>query len=324
MINHKNNYFIKLIKKIISFVSIICIIILFLYIVCIIFRFRFWEPHEYSPDRCKQDCDILVQAIQKYNNEEKNTTVKDTFMIELKNSKYASYIETLYKLHEASYYVSDIEKIHDRWGNRYEHDFKRKIVFSKGYDQKHNYNDINSLDNRDDICIPYVGKLTLVNASIEINPNNNNKITCYDRLHLFFNKEVALPTYEINLKSALTDESNVIFNEANPCIFIYYAYYNDKTPLKPGNPNDDPLGDLPIIKANDVTYGNDYNELVLKFPQGYSSINNYKKLFIPNAHYINIVGNSTYKNKVFYEKNGNPENDWAVEAPERILIKKYE
>jgi hypothetical protein len=91
--------------------------------------------------KAKQDCDTLVQAILKHNSLG-GSEVKDRYMAELKEK-----------------YISNLDEIKDVWGNRYEHDFARKAVYSKGPDGLHRDaaegGGAISDENRDDITLFY-------------------------------------------------------------------------------------------------------------------------------------------------------------------------
>jgi len=89
-------------------------------------------------DRAKQDCDTLVMCIQKYNSLE-GSIVQDQFMSELKGK-----------------YITNIDRLKDPWGNRYQNDPKKGIVYSTGPDGEHDPEaGQGSGANADDIVVPY-------------------------------------------------------------------------------------------------------------------------------------------------------------------------
>ena len=66
--------------------------------------------------KAKQDCDTIVQAIQKYNSLEK-TKVKDKYFKEIKGK-----------------YIKGLDTCKDPWGTRYMQDPTKCIVYSAGPD----------------------------------------------------------------------------------------------------------------------------------------------------------------------------------------------
>jgi len=324
--NNKKNITIEIFEGIRYFFEIIITIVMVIFLVYVInpnYIESFWKPIEYPSQWSKRNCDILVQTIWEYNSSEVNS-VRDTLMVEFKNPKYANFIENQYSNNFSKFNFAGIEKLCDEWGEKFEHDYKRGFVFSKGPDRKHNYNDRNSIFNEDDIVMSYKGALRLVDVKLEVNPKNRDPKAFYDRLHLYFNLEVALPTSEIDLKSASATNPITTTYDTDACVFRYYDSASDNAmALKLSNLVGQPLSDLPMIKVKDIKYGNDYNELVLTFPPGYSCVNKTKKLFIVGTHYFNLVGGSKSRNKVFYEKDGTQENDGAVSAGRQLLIKAY-
>ncbi|HNY11766.1 MAG TPA: hypothetical protein PKK26_09280, partial [Candidatus Wallbacteria bacterium] len=85
--------------------------------------------------KAKQDCDTLAQAAQKYNSLE-GGVVRDAFMKELKGK-----------------YLTNLDTLKDPWGNRYELDIQRGVVFSKGADGK--------TGTKDDITVFYADPTAL-------------------------------------------------------------------------------------------------------------------------------------------------------------------
>lgn len=88
--------------------------------------------------KAKQDCDTLCQAIEKHNSLE-GYAVSTKDMLELQGK-----------------YITNLTAVKDPWGNNYEHDRLRGRVYSKGPDKKHDPNDPDSADNKDDINVSYI------------------------------------------------------------------------------------------------------------------------------------------------------------------------
>jgi len=290
--------------------------------------------------RAKQDCDTFVQAVQKYNSLE-NTKVKDIYMIEL-NSKY----------------IHNIDNLKDPWGNRYEQDYLKGVVYSKGPDGMHTFGQgWSAPHNRDDITVNYIGALNLIDAKLEVNPfngnvNDTNEINkCYDILHLYFNKNVCVPVNgNLNLGSAaaINTESTTGDIYADEFTFRYYNNDNYKAqPLSTGAgsqisdlclaANIPPasakysmaaFGNLSEIPYACYAWGADSKEIIIKFAAGYTCADPRKKLLLPHGQYINLTGAKNNKNKTFLEIGGSatstPEDREGGEASGiQILIKPY-
>lgn len=87
--------------------------------------------------KAKQDCDMLCQAIQKYNSIE-GSFVTSQDMMELQRK-----------------YVTNLNNIKDPWGNKYEHSRLKGRVYSKGRDGKHDSVDPRAACNKDDVSEVY-------------------------------------------------------------------------------------------------------------------------------------------------------------------------
>ncbi|MEZ7891194.1 MAG: prepilin-type N-terminal cleavage/methylation domain-containing protein [Candidatus Wallbacteria bacterium] len=256
--------------------------------------------------KAKQDCDTIAQAIQKFNSLEGSTVEK---LMDLKGK-----------------YLTNIDTLKDPWGNSYDMDPNKGIVFSKGPDSKSSYgigkNGVEK-DDKDNIIVSYIGALTLVDAKLEVNPEGGNPTDSadasrtYDRLHLYFNKAVTLrgkdmsgTTYKVDLSSSTT----TVFGDVAT---------TDKAISKPAKPTDPTTGatfryfeaninnlvEAPVdLKnaANAITpiYGADSKEIILRYADGYTSNDPNKKLLIPGTHYINLTGAKNGKNPTFYEGDG--------------------
>ena len=273
--------------------------------------------------KAKQDCDTFVQAIQKFNSLE-GTTVQDKYMKELKGK-----------------YITNLDTMKDPWGNRYEQEYRKGIVYSKGPDSKHTTGKGTSdAANKDDIVVSYIGALTLVDAKLEVNPEGGNfqdtdaaeQAKCFDRLHLYFNKEVyaykiakadgaTSEVITINLGNAVdagqsTPTTTTADNMAASKDFRYFdsASPNAKTIQAPTG-----LADATGAGAV-ITYGSDYKEIVIKYKAGFTSAgftsaNTDKTLLIPGTHYINLTGAKNDKNSLFVEPAVNAAGD-MIKSPE--------
>jgi prepilin-type N-terminal cleavage/methylation domain-containing protein len=264
--------------------------------------------------KAKQDCDTFVQAIQKFNSLE-GTTVQDKYMKELKGK-----------------YISTLETLKDPWGNRYEQDYRKGIVYSKGPDGKHKDGPSSLPENKDDVFITYIGALSLVSAKIEVNPLGGNFLDpietekCYDVLHLYFNKEVQIPVGGVNLKAAATANATSTTSDPLATAESIFRYYNTPSPRSaPITPGGDDLNDLPEIPASDIAWGSDSKEIILKMPAGYTSADPARKLLIPGTHYMNLTGAKNNKNHKFMEvASTSAAIDGAEASGSQILIKNYE
>ncbi len=283
--------------------------------------------------KAKQDCDTFVQAIQKFNSLE-GTTVQDKYMKELKGK-----------------YITNLDTMKDPWGNRYEQEYRKGIVYSKGPDSKHREGAGPShAENKDDIFVSYIGALTLVDAKLEVNPEGGNfqdtdaaeQAKCFDRLHLYFNKEVyahsidangvGSATVEIDLGKAvpggeLTPSTTTADSAAANFHFRYFesASPSAKTIAAPTH--------LTAATGSNalITYGADYKEIVIKYAAGFTSANPDNLLLIPGTHYVNLTGAKNNKNTLFVEPKSaggalvrSGAEDGAEASGTQIQIKNYE
>jgi prepilin-type N-terminal cleavage/methylation domain-containing protein len=300
--------------------------------------------------KAKQDCDTFVQAVQKFNSLE-GTTVQDKYMKELKGK-----------------YITNLDTMKDPWGNRYEQEYRKGIVYSKGPDSKHKEGAGPSHpENKDDIFVSYIGALTLVDAKLEVNPEGGNyqdsaeAAKCYDKLHLYFNKEVALP--------AAVDLGNAVPAGATPPTSTTTETADGKTKVfrffESANPNATTIGGTMLttltsacagmvrttagqlnsgLTTAGIAYGADSKEIIIKYAAGYTSAQGEyvdsagtavaaKELLIPGTHYINLTGAKNDKNILFFEPNtsgadktGNTTSaaDGAEAAGAQIQIKNYD
>lgn len=285
--------------------------------------------------KAKQDCDTFVQAIQKFNSLE-GTTVQDKYMKELKGK-----------------YITNLETMKDPWGNKYEQEYRKGIVYSKGPDGKHaDGGGANAPANKDDIVVPYIGALTLIEAKLEVNPeagnfqdtaDANEVAKCYDKLHLYFNKEVYIAnitaagvssgTISVDLGNAVvgnTAPPSSTTSDADATAGKLFRYFTSATPSAK---TCDIPGDLTAATGANgvVTYGADNKEVVIKYAAGFTSANPGKNLLIPGTHYINLTGAKNTKNALFSEPatdtTGNitkSATDGAEAAGAQVLIKNYE
>jgi len=285
--------------------------------------------------KAKQDCDTFVQAIQKFNSLE-GTTVQDQYLKELKGK-----------------YITNLDTMKDPWGNRYEQEYRKGIVYSKGPDGKHTAGGgANAPANKDDIVVPYIGALTLVDAKLEVNPKSGNfqdaaeVNKCYDVLHLYFNKEVTVPAV-LNLGTPAIAAAASTTTDAGATGTQAFRYYTSANPsaLPLGHANNpfvftdltactatlaqkwsqsdagDPTGSASGI----ISWGSDSKEIIIKFVAGYTSADPGKaNLLIPGTHYINLTGAKNNKNPIFFESGGTVAMDGAEASGAQVLIKNYE
>jgi len=286
-----------------------------------------------------KDCSVIAEEIKKYNSLN-NNFVQDTYMVEIINMEFFSFYENA---------TTTINLLKDPWGNRYEHDYKKKIVFSKGRDGKHTFNQgRKNVFNIDDEYVSYIGALRLVDAKLEVNPykgnykNISDTKKCFDILHLYFNKDVAIPVNgNLDLGSNTIKENyySTIDNDASIATFRYYEktiHHNILAPSDLNSATNIPIqnsknsitdfGDLSQFLNSCYAWGNDSTEIIIKYAAGYTSSNPSKKLLIAETNFINICGAKNNKNKTFYESNGsvgaNAEHeDGAEQSDNPILIK---
>ncbi len=285
--------------------------------------------------KAKQDCDTFVQSIQKFNSLE-GTTVQDKYMKELKGK-----------------YITNLDTMKDPWGNRYEQDYRKGIVYSKGPDGKHADNQpATHASNKDDIAVPYIGALTLVDAKLEVNPEGGNfqdaaeADKCYDILHLYFNKEVGAPTTIDLSKCTAVPPGNVTTSDPDAgtgaaagteCTNTFRIYNSAKigsTPIAAAAGTE--IASLASITAATCYYGADSKEIIIRYPAGYTSADGDrtasdgtiipgKKLLVPGTHYINLTGAKRNKNPIFIEAGSTDRvNDGAEAAGAQVQIKNYE
>ncbi len=284
--------------------------------------------------KAKQDCDTFVQAIQKFNSLE-GTTVQDSYMKELKGK-----------------YITNLDTMKDPWGNRYEQEYRKGIVYSKGPDGRHTFaGGANDPKNKDDIVVAYIGALTLVDAKLEVNPKAGNFLDTtqvaevnksYDVLHLYFNKEVGIPgtgvagafvfgTGPVTNPSSTTTDGGC--SATTP--FRFYTSPNPSaTPI--AAPTDLATAIAGIVQVADVTaisetvvtaqicWGADKKELVIKFAAGHTSADPAKTLLIPGTHYLNLTGAKNNKNPIFVEPSGTVLADGGEASGAQVLVKNYE
>lgn len=295
--------------------------------------------------KAKQDCDTFVQAIQKFNSLE-GTTVQDKYMKELKGK-----------------YITNLDTMKDPWGNRYEQEYRKGIVYSKGPDSKHKEGGGPSApENKDDISVSYIGALTLVDAKLEVNPEGGNyqdsaeEARCFDRLHLYFNKEVAIPE-AVDLSNAVKGPTPTsTTTDAGAKDGNAFRYFTSANPSADAIevPKDlkSACSGMAIKRADElnsdlttagIAYGADSKEIIIKYAAGYTSAQGdyvdasgntvaAKELLIPGTHYINLTGAKNSPNPVFFEpdtsgavKDGTKAStDSAQAAGAQIQIKNYE
>ncbi len=257
--------------------------------------------------KAKQDCDTFVQAVQKFNSLE-GTSVQDKYMKELKGK-----------------YITNLDTMKDPWGNRYEQEYRKGIVYSKGPDSKHKEGAGPSHpENKDDIYVSYIGALTLVDAKIEVNPEGGNflapdeaeeKAKTFDRLHLYFNKEVYL--YDLTSNAGSVTKGTPITIDLSSAVEAGKAVPSSTTSDKDAatlafryfesaNPTSLTIAAPASLKdacgaGTVVEYGSDSKEVVITYAPGFTSANPNQSLLIPGTHYINLTGAKNNKNPIFGE-----------------------
>ena len=222
--------------------------------------------------KAKQDCQTIVDAINKFNNIEKTRL---TNLGQLKGK-----------------YIANLDTLRDPWGKSYCIDTMAGNVLSFGPDAKHSKKRDKTWD--DDVSIQYIGALTLLDAYICINPENLPDTEAYDILLLKFNKP---------LKSADSSEIEIDFsaatsaqNEYNPSkstvdddakngkIFRWYMG-STKNFMK----GDSPLKENAMVKCKIASPG---DELYCKLPIGATGT-------ITTNYLINITGSKSSPNPFF-------------------------
>lgn len=301
------NFFITRVIEIIC-----CIAVLFhLY-----YLSRMPDPHiEVKVVYAKQDCDTLAQAIQKYNSLE-SAVVKSEDMNEL-----------------AKKYITNLDRLRDRWGNRYRHDYSIGVVYSMGPDGKHDPDNAGSQYNKDDISVSYIGPPRLVAAALEVNPgagnflekNDEERKKCYDRLHLYFNLDMEFPALPVNLAAASVNMpahfSKTDIEAASGKIFRYFIKDDPETRPIPAP------ADLAAACGSDysVCWGADSREIIIKLASGYTSADPEKKLLTAGTHFINLTGAPNNKNRCFSaQKSSKKPAEGAEAAAGPVLIRNYE
>ncbi len=275
-------------------------------------------------DRAKNDCRMLAAEIRKYNKFETGKVLSKD-MNELEKG-----------------YIKDLKKLKDPWGGNYEHDCDLGIVYSKGPDQRHAPGLAIPTSNKDDICVSYTEPLVLTDAKLEVNPeagdikNPAQAKKCYDVLHLYFNKDVALPG-QINLGrySMKYDDSDYSSSDYprildNP--FFYYDTSETGTGTIPAPSDLYSAAGYSLNKEKNGTsekpygytsWGADSKEIIIRFADGYTCADPSRKLLVPGVHYINLTGCEEKRSWHFKEFGRSYSTNGAVEAPKPLLIKKY-
>ena len=121
--------------------------------------------------KAKQDCQVIAEAIHKFNNLEK---VKLSNIGQLKGK-----------------YLANLDTLKDPWGKPYAIDLMQGIVLSLGPDGKHAPKQ--NFTWNDDIATQFIGPLVMIEARLNINPENLAPSEAYDMLHLMFNRPL-MPT----------------------------------------------------------------------------------------------------------------------------------
>lgn len=277
------------------------------------------DPPSEQARRAKalQDCDTLVQAVNKYNDlEDRPLTSLDDLRLK---------------------YVTNINTMKDPWGRAYDIDLPTGIVFSKGPDGfstlGRNRNSDEEGDDLDNIAMSIGGTLCLMAASLETSAE-------VEALHLYFNSPVSVER-AINFRSFTTSEVRTPESEAvvREAIFRYYETdgggrnFTLVDPVKsiagfeklPWNISPAPLD--PSIKkgeayersvrAGSYRYGEDSREIVVSFPDDCRGV------LVPERHAINLTGSGLVRNRVFSDLSPCIRTRGAVAAKAPVVIQKY-
>lgn len=156
--------------------------------------------------RAGQDCDTIAQAVSKFINLEKRPL---TSLIELEEK-----------------YLPGISHMRDPWGHHYRFDPLLGFVFSQGEDGRDEPYDRNSPVNKDNIKVPFLSRLHIVRASLEVNPTGEtNPFWARDLLHLQFNKPFLVSKKHFNLnKISVSEDSNCIVSNPSGINFDRSTY----------------------------------------------------------------------------------------------------
>ncbi len=241
--------------------------------------------------KAKQDCQVIVDAINKFNNLEK---AKLSSLSQLKGK-----------------YISNLDTLKDPWGKAYAIDTGAGIVLSFGPDGKHSAKRDKTWN--DDVSLQFIGPLTLTGAMLAVNPENLPDEEAFDILILKFNrslKPIQAGEIEIDFSSA-TSAMNDISNSSSDSdakagkIFRWYEK-NPKNFLK----GDSPIKKNFIAKCK-LSYPGD--ELYCRFPEG--SFGQLSTNF-----FINITGSKNDPNPIFFAEDGSA----AESAGACCQLKKYD
>ena len=242
--------------------------------------------------KAKQDCQTIVDAINKFNNLEKTGLSK---LSQLKGK-----------------YIANLDTLRDPWGRPYAIDATAGMVLSFGPDGKHDVKQKETLN--DDISIQYMGALTLTDAYIVVNPENSEEDAAYDLLLLKFNRTLKpSPTEEVELDFSSTTAALNDFDPSSSSdgdakegrIFRWYEggaknFKKGESPFKSNI-----SAKCKIAAPGDTVY--------FKFPLGSSGQ-------ISTNFFINITGSKNNPNPFFAAEDGSR----AEAAGSCCRIKKYD
>jgi len=227
--------------------------------------------------KAKQDCQVIVEAIHKFNNLEK---IKLSSIGQLKGK-----------------YLANLDTLKDPWGKPYAIDMTQGIVLSMGPDGKHSQKQ--NFTWNDDIATQFIGPLVLIDARLNINPENLAAPEAYDLLHLIFNRPL-MPTtsgeIEIDFSTATSalqdfDSGTKSFDPDAQAGKIFRWYIGSGRDFMKG---DSPVKTDAIAKCKVVSPG---DEIVCKFPVGSSG------QFTTNLC-INLTGAKNSPNPIFRAEDG--------------------
>ncbi len=168
-------------------------------------------------------------------------------------------------------------------------------VLSMGPDGKHSAKQ--NFTWNDDIAMQFIGPLVLIDARLNINPENLAPTEAYDMLHLFFNRPL-MPTTsgEIEIDFSPASSATQDFNsgvksiDADAQAGKLFRWYMGRDFMK----GDSPIKTEAIAKCKVTTPG---DELICKFPAGSSG-----QIFTNMS--INITGAKNSPNPLLRAEDG--------------------
>lgn len=242
--------------------------------------------------KAKQDCQVIVDAINKFNNIEKTRLTK---LSQLKGK-----------------YIANLDTLRDPWGRPYAIDATAGLVLSFGPDGRHD--EKQNATWSDDIELQYMSPLTLTDAFLVVNPENDEEGESYDILLLKFSRVLdPMRTGEVELDfssamAAAADLDPSASSDAdakNGRIFRWYE----------GAPKNFMKGESPVKNkcVAQCRLAAPGDQVYFRFPAGSSGQ-------ITTNHFINITGAKNSPNPFFKAEDGSH----AEAAGSCCRIKKFD